>query len=63
MREIVHPGSHKGLMPGVRGGVLTRLHERRDLSVSLLTGNFARATRIELKHFGVWRFFVTRGLR
>ena len=55
--EIVHPGPRKGLMPGVQG-LLARLYERHDLSVSLLTGNFARAARIKLEHFGVWQFFV-----
>ncbi len=56
-REIVHPGPRKGLMPGVRD-LLARLDQRRDLSVSLLTGNFARAARIKLEHFGLWQFFV-----
>ena len=56
-REIVYPGPHKGLMPGVRD-LLARLHGRTDVSVSLLTGNFARAAQIKLEHFGLWQFFV-----
>ena len=55
--EIVNPGPRKGLMPGVRE-LLARLHERCDVSVSLLTGNFARAAQIKLEHFSLWQFFV-----
>ena len=44
-------------MPGVEP-LLAHLHEREDVSVALLTGNFARAARIKLEHFGLWRFFL-----
>ena len=55
--EILHPGPRKGLMPGVEP-LLAHLHQREDVSVALLTGNFARAARIKLEHFGLWRFFL-----
>ncbi len=55
--EILHPGPRKGLMPGVEP-LLAHLHERDDVSVALLTGNFARAAQIKLEHFGLWRFFL-----
>ena len=44
-------------MPGVRT-LLARLETRADLSCALLTGNFARAARIKLEHFDLWRFFT-----
>lgn len=55
--EIVRPGPRKGLMPGVRA-LLDRLSGRADLTVALLTGNFARAARIKLEHFGLWHHFA-----
>ena len=55
--EIRHPGPRKGLMPGVEP-LLAHLHQREDVSVALLTGNFARSARIKLEHFGLWRFFL-----
>lgn len=54
--EIQRPGPRKGLMPGVQS-LIPRLHTRPGLSVALLTGNFARAARIKLAHFGLWSFF------
>ena len=55
--EIQHPGPRKGLMPGVRQ-LLERLEARADVSCALVTGNFARAARIKLEHFDLWRYFV-----
>ena len=56
-QEIPRPGPRKGLMPGVRG-LLEELTRRPDLECALVTGNFARAARIKLEHFDVWRYFV-----
>ena len=56
-REILQPGPRKGLMPGVEE-LLRHVHQQPRLCVGLLTGNFARAARIKLEHFGLWRFFV-----
>jgi len=56
-QEIVSPGPRKGLMPGVRA-LLDDLETRADLTCALLTGNFARAARIKLEHFDIWRYFV-----
>ena len=55
--EILKPGPRKGLMPGVEE-LLRQVHHQPELCVGLLTGNFARAGRIKLKHFGSWTFFV-----
>ena len=55
--EILQPGPRKGLMPGVEE-LLRHVHHRPELCVGLLTGNFARAARIKLEHFGLWPFFV-----
>lgn len=55
-QEIRRPGPRKGLMPGVRG-LLERLADEAHVISGLLTGNFARAARIKLEHFGLWRHF------
>lgn len=55
--EILQPGPRKGLMPGVEA-LLWDVHRHPQLCVGLLTGNVARAARIKLEHFGLWRFFV-----
>ena len=55
--EILQPGPRKGLMPGVEE-LLRHVHREPELCVGLLTGNFARAARIKLEHFGLWPFFV-----
>ncbi len=54
--EIQRPGPRKGLLPGV-GRLLERLADESHLASGLLTGNFARAARIKLEHFGLWRYF------
>ena len=54
--EILHPGPRKGLMPGV-AALLDLLEARPETCSGLLTGNFARAARIKLEHFGLWRYF------
>ncbi len=54
---ILDPLPRKGLMPGVRS-LLARLEGRPDLTSALLTGNFARAARIKLEYFGLWRHFA-----
>lgn len=56
-REIVNPGPRKGLMPGVRA-LLDQLDGISGVTSGLLTGNFARAARIKLEHFGLWHFFL-----
>ena len=55
--RILEPLPRKGLMPGV-GRLLARLDDRADLTSALLTGNFARAARIKLEYFGLWRHFA-----
>ena len=54
---ILNPLPRKGLMPGVRR-LLASLDGSADLTSALLTGNFARAARIKLEHFGLWRHFA-----
>ena len=44
-------------MPGVRR-LLDRLASRSDVACALVTGNVARAARIKLEHFDVWRYFT-----
>lgn len=58
LADRIHcPLPRKGLMPGVRA-LLARLDGRADLRSALLTGNFARAARIKLEHFGLWQHFA-----
>ena len=55
--SILDPLPRKGLMPGVRP-LLDRLDGRAGITSALLTGNFARAARIKLDYFGLWRHFA-----
>jgi phosphoglycolate phosphatase-like HAD superfamily hydrolase len=55
--EIVQPGRGRhGIMPGVQG-LLTTLQARQDVHLALLTGNYEKAARIKLDHFGLGRYF------
>jgi phosphoglycolate phosphatase len=54
--ELGSPGPRKGIMPGVRE-LLDRLAARRDVFLSLLTGNYERAARLKLEYFDLWRYF------
>jgi phosphoglycolate phosphatase-like HAD superfamily hydrolase len=55
--EIQHPGrGARGVMPGIRP-LLDTLHERNDVFLGLLTGNFEEGARIKLEHFGLWKYF------
>lgn len=56
-REILLPGPRKGVMPGVRR-LLDTLEARSVVRCALLTGNFARAARLKLEHFELWRYFA-----
>ena len=56
-QEIIYPGPNKGLMPGV-SLLLERLAQLPDVVTGLLTGNFARAAKIKLQHFGIWDYFA-----
>jgi phosphoglycolate phosphatase len=55
--ELDKPGPRKGVMPGVRE-LLDSLSARRDVFVSLLTGNYERAARLKLEYFDLWRYFA-----
>jgi phosphoglycolate phosphatase len=54
--ELDKPGPRKGVMPGVHE-LLDTLSLRRDVSLSLLTGNYERAAKLKLEYFGLWRYF------
>lgn len=56
-KEVMQPGPRKGIMPGVRA-LLDTLRTDAGVSCALLTGNFARAARIKLEHFDLWRYFA-----
>ena len=56
--EILKPNPRKRLMPGVKH-LLGRLQKQRDIYLGLLTGNYARAAKTKLKHFGLWSFFFS----
>ena len=56
-KTILDPLPRKGLMPGVRE-LLAGLDGRAGFRSALLTGNYARAARIKLEHFGLWRHFA-----
>jgi phosphoglycolate phosphatase len=45
-----------GVLPGVEA-LLAALDIREDVHLALLTGNYQRAARIKLDHFGLGRFF------
>jgi phosphoglycolate phosphatase len=49
-------GGVKAVMPGIRE-LLDILHQRDDVFLALLTGNFAASARIKLEHFDLWRYF------
>jgi phosphoglycolate phosphatase len=55
--EVLKPGPRKGLMPGVVS-LLDAVAAARHMRSALLTGNFARAARIKLEHFGIWQYFA-----
>ena len=55
-REIDHPGSRKGIMPGVVA-LLDVLTARADAHLALLTGNYEAGARIKLEYFDLWRYF------
>jgi phosphoglycolate phosphatase len=56
--EIRQPGRGRhGIMPGV-DALLTALDARADIHLALLTGNYERAARIKLDHFGLSRYFA-----
>jgi phosphoglycolate phosphatase-like HAD superfamily hydrolase len=56
-QEILHPGQGaKAVMPGVPA-LLAALHQRDDIILGLLTGNFEEGARIKLEHFDLWRYF------
>jgi phosphoglycolate phosphatase len=54
--ELDKPGPRKGVMPGVRE-LLDTLAARRDVYLSLLTGNYEQAARLKLEYFDLWRYF------
>jgi phosphoglycolate phosphatase-like HAD superfamily hydrolase len=58
LREEIHrPGRGvKAVMPGIHA-LLDRLHEREDVWLGLLTGNFIEGARIKLEHFDLWKYF------
>lgn len=48
------------LLPGVHA-LLQSLHSRPEVTLSLLTGNYAEGAWIKLRHFGIDQFFQTGG--
>jgi phosphoglycolate phosphatase-like HAD superfamily hydrolase len=56
LEEIEHSRPNKGVLPGVTD-LVTLLHQRDDVHLGLLTGNFEEGARIKLEHFGLWSFF------
>jgi phosphoglycolate phosphatase len=56
-REIHAPGPRKGVLPGVRP-VLESLANTSDVTLGLLTGNFAEGAEIKLRYFDLWRYFT-----
>jgi len=44
------------VLPGVRE-LLTALHSRPDVRLSLATGNFRRGAELKLTHYRLWHFF------
>lgn len=55
--EIHHRGTGiKAVLPGVRE-LVESLHERDDVFLALLTGNFEEGARIKLQHFDLWKYF------
>jgi phosphoglycolate phosphatase len=56
-RELEVPSPRKAIMPGVRE-LLDALHERDDVYLALLTGNYEAAARVKLGYFDLWRYFA-----
>src|SRR5918999_1497346 len=55
--EIEHRGTGvKAVLPGVRE-LVESLHERDDVLLALLTGNFEAGARIKLEQFDLWQSF------
>ncbi len=55
--EILQPGKgFNGPLPGVPD-LVRSLHERDDVYLGLLTGNFEAGARIKLERFDLWRYF------
>jgi phosphoglycolate phosphatase len=55
--ELARPGTGRsGVMPGVET-LLARLHAQDGWHIALLTGNYERAARLKLQHFGLDGFF------
>jgi phosphoglycolate phosphatase len=44
------------VLPGVRD-LLTSLHSKPDVRVSLATGNFRRGADLKLSYYGLWQYF------
>lgn len=55
-RALHEPHPRKQIMPGVRD-LLDALHQRHDVFLALLTGNFARSAQLKLEYFDLWRYF------
>jgi len=56
-QEILQPGKgFNGTLPGVPD-LVQSLHERDDVYLGLLTGNFEAGARIKLERFDLWRYF------
>jgi len=54
--EVLAPGPHKGVLPGVRR-LLDTLVSRDNAYLALLSGNFMRGAQIKLEYFDLWRYF------
>jgi phosphoglycolate phosphatase-like HAD superfamily hydrolase len=44
------------VLPGVNE-ILTRMHDRPDRVLALLTGNLRRGAKLKLQHYGLWDYF------
>jgi phosphoglycolate phosphatase len=55
-RELEPPNPRKTMMPGIRP-LLDALASRDDTYLALLTGNYAKAARLKLECFDLWRYF------
>jgi phosphoglycolate phosphatase-like HAD superfamily hydrolase len=55
-RELQPPNPRKAMMPGIRP-LLEALASRSDAYLGLVTGNYAKAARLKLEHFDLWRYF------
>ena len=54
--EIELPRGAGRVLPGI-GELLTRLKERPQIVLGLLTGNLERGAKMKLEHYGLWQFF------